>query len=219
MKLKSLHILLSALTFTCSMLAGAQQTPDSASFAALGAKLDSYMEAMAPLSVQEQEKECSFLIESCTDSLVRQYVALKLYSSYISSDVMGVEAVAIDIADNWFFNGKIRMKNDIDLMNARIYAEFNRRSLVGKQAEELTLYTAEGDSLSLFGGEGPRRRYSVLYFYDTGCTASSSRLCFGLSLLQLIGLSTFTQSIPERTALPGRLIGTGACMRARPMSA
>ena len=139
MKLKSLHILLAALAFTWSVFAGAQQTPDSASFAALGAKLDSYMEAMAPLSVQEQEKECSFLIESCSDSLVRQYVALKLYSSYISSDVMGVEAVAIDIADNWFFSGKIRMKNDIDLMNARIYAEFNRRSLVGKQAEELTL--------------------------------------------------------------------------------
>ena len=87
MKIKSLHILLAALAFTWSVLVGAQQTPDSASFAALGAKLDSYMEAMAPLSVQEQEKECSFLIESCTDSLVRQYVALKLYSSYISSDV------------------------------------------------------------------------------------------------------------------------------------
>ena len=64
MKLKSLHILLAALAFTWSVLAGAQQTPDSASFAALGAKLDSYMEAMAPLSVQEQEKECSFLIVS-----------------------------------------------------------------------------------------------------------------------------------------------------------
>lgn len=185
MKLRSLHILLSALAFSWSVLAGAQQTPDSASFAALGAKLDSYMEAMAPLSVQEQEKECSFLIESCTDSLVRQYVALKLYSSYISSDVMGVEAVAIDIADNWFFNGKIRMKNDIDLMNARIYAEFNRRSLVGKQAEELTLYTAEGDSLSLFGGEGARRRYSVLYFYDTGCTEC---------LFQSVMLRTFLAS-------------------------
>ena len=52
MKLKSLHILLSALAFIWSVLAGAQQAPDSASFAALGAKLDSYMEAMAPLSVQ-----------------------------------------------------------------------------------------------------------------------------------------------------------------------
>lgn len=140
---------------------------DTSSFAALDGMLDGYLQAMRPLTVQEQQEECDFLISSCSDSLVRQHVALKLYGSYMTSDIMGVEAVAIHIADRWFLTGEVRMKNDIDLMNARIYAEFNRQSLVGMKAPPLDLYRIDGTAESLFGNTG--ERCSVLYFFDTGC--------------------------------------------------
>lgn len=161
-------IVLSALAGTGIVRA---QSPDSAAFAALGRKLDSYLDAMADLSAREQGGECSFLISSCTDSLVRQYVALYLYSHYVSSHVMGAEAVAIDIFDKWIADGKVKMKNDIDFMNARIFADFNRMSLVGKKAPSVTLTDSSGAEVTLFADGVAGTRYSVLYFYDTGCSS------------------------------------------------
>ena len=157
-------MLLSALTVT-AMLAS---EPDSAALTALGRKLEQYVKAMEPLDVAAQEEECDFLVSSCRDSVTRQYVALYLYYHYVSSRLMGVEAVAIDIADKWLFSGKVKMKNDIDLMNARIFADFNRASLVGRKAPELSLEEVGGDTLRLYSGERSSR-YGILYFYDTGC--------------------------------------------------
>ena len=161
------HIALSAFFALSLLLPARAQEADTAVFNALDSKLAGYVKAIEPLDVEAQKEECSFLISSCTDSLVRQHVALYLYANYVKSAVMGVEAVAIDIADNWFFTGKVRMKNDIDLMNARIFADFNRQSLVGEKAPELVMKDDKGLETNLFAQ--PSKRYSVLYFYDTGC--------------------------------------------------
>ena len=63
-------------------------------YEALGAKLEEYFAALAgePLSVQNAE--CDYLIESCKDSLVRQFVTLKIYDHYPKSKIMGDEGVA-----------------------------------------------------------------------------------------------------------------------------
>ena len=114
-------------------------------------------------------QECDFLIGSCTDSLVRQFVALKAYGQYLDSPVMGDEAVAIYLLDKWFFSGKVRMRNDEDLMYAKIFADFNRSSLIGMKAPELNLYLPDGSPMELFGDEDVRGRLKVLYFYDTDC--------------------------------------------------
>lgn len=140
---------------------------DTSMFSALGKKLDEYVERIEPLDIAAQKEECDFLISSCRDSLARQYTALKLYSRYMNSKVMGVEAVAIYLADTWFIPGKIRMRTGIDLMNAQIFADFNRQSLVGMKAPALKLRSHEGGETELFKGNSRKR--SVLYFYDTGC--------------------------------------------------
>ena len=71
------------------------------------------------------------------------------------------------IFDKWFQTGKISVGNDMDLLNARIFADFNRQSLIGEKAPELKMETFSGDTLSLFSSEG--KRYGVLFFYDAGC--------------------------------------------------
>lgn len=165
MRYIKIMLLAVALALTC-ITSGAQQV-DSSALNALDAKLDEYVRALESIRPEDQKQDCAAIIESCTDSIVRQHVALKLYADYMSSPVMGAEAVAIDIADKWFFTGKVRMKTDIDLMNARIFADFNRSSLIGERAPALTMEDSLGDSLTLFGA--PSKRYSILYFYDTGC--------------------------------------------------
>lgn len=149
-----------------SFTSNAQQL-DSLKHASLDAKLEEYVAAIEPAGPDAQMEECDFLIESCSDSLVKQYVALRLYDHYFSSKIMGAESVAIHILDRWFFTGEVKMPNDVDLLNARVYADFNRSSLLGAQAPRLDVRNMAGGSETLY--DAPSKRYSVLYFYDTGC--------------------------------------------------
>jgi len=146
--------------------AAAQQL-DTAKLSSLSSKLEEYFAALRGEPASVQEKEADFIIGTCKDSLVRQFVAIKVYGHYLSSPIMGDESVAVHIADYWFSSGKVKMKNDIDLMNARIFAEFNRQSLIGCKAPSLRVQSFSGDSLDIFSGR--KGRYSVVYFYATDC--------------------------------------------------
>ena len=166
--MKRLLIILAAF-LAAAVMSSAQQL-DSAKRVLLDEKLSEYVAAIETAGTDVQKEECDFLIGSSTDSLVKQYVALRLYDHYMSSKVMGAEAVAIHIFDTWFLPGKVSMGDDMDLMAARVYAEFNRQSQIGCRAPELTMETISGDVVTLFpAGEHVKDRHSVLFFYDTDC--------------------------------------------------
>jgi len=165
-------------TFFC-VLTGAQNV-DSTRLAALDSTLLAYTESIRGLDTDAKEAETDFLIGSCTDSMIRQRVALKLYSTYLDSPLMGEEAVAIHIYDKWFAGGEVRMKTDIDLMNARIFADFNRLTLIGCDAPKLVLKRPDGESESI----PEPGTTAILYFYDTSCSnckAQSILLPYALS--------------------------------------
>ena len=135
-------------------------------FAALGAKLEEYFAALAGDPVPVQNAECDFLIESCQDSLTRQFVALKIYDHYLNSKIMGDDGVAVHVADTWFIPGKVAMKDEMDLLNAKVFAEFNRQAQLGAAAPSLVARDPDGAAVALpVEGE-----YTVLYFYDTSCS-------------------------------------------------
>ena len=131
----------------------------------LGAKLEEYFVSLAGESPAVQNRECDFLIESSRDSLVRQYVALKIYEHYTSSRIMGDEAVAVHVVDKWLASGRVKMKSEEDLLAAKMFAEFNRASLIGKTAPRVTMKDTQGKAVK-FPVAG---KYNVLFFYDTSC--------------------------------------------------
>ncbi len=168
------------LSIPADSTSSSAQRPDSAALAALDAKLSEYLEVLTPQVERVKEGECDFLIESTEDSLLRQRIALKIYDYYITSHVMGDEAVAIHVFDKWFADGKVQMLSDIDLMNARIFADFNRSSLLGCTAPRLSLLNMGGGI-----GQAPAEgRISVLFFYDTGCTKCKVETILMKQLLQ-----------------------------------
>ena len=59
------------------------QQADTSGFAPLGAKLAEYYVAMEREPLHVQMQECDFLIETATDSAVRQFVAQDVYRHYI----------------------------------------------------------------------------------------------------------------------------------------
>lgn len=152
------------------------QELDSLKQKALSDKLDEYFMAIEREGTQVQKQESDFLIESASDSLVRQFIALKIYDHYLNSPVMGSEAVAIYVLDRWFVTGRVKMKSDIDFINAQVYADFNRQSQIGMKAPQLSMQDIDGQEVSLFGREGSSvesndgSRFSIIYFYDTDCS-------------------------------------------------
>lgn len=151
---------------TGSRMLSAQQL-DSAKAVVLEERLTGYFDMLKYESIDVQKAEADLMIEAASDPDVRQYVALKIYDHYLGSPIMGAEAVAIHIYDKWFQPGKISMGSDLDLLNARIYAEFNRQSLLGKKAPELVMESMQGDTVRLFLESG--ERHKVLFFYDVSC--------------------------------------------------
>ena len=155
---------------------------DSVVKEALDEKLEAYFAAIERAGTDVQKGECDFLIETCTDSLMRQHVALAVYDHYVSSEVMGAEAVAVHVFDKWFATGKVPMRNSSEMMAARMFAEFNRLSLVGNKAPELQMYDLQQVPVTLF--EETSGRYTVLYFYDSSCATCKVQTVLLRSILQ-----------------------------------
>jgi len=140
---------------------------DSTSKAAVDAKLAEYVAAIASQPTDVKIQEVDFMVNACKTSELRDYVAVKLYSHYLNSKVMGDEAVAIHLTDSVFVPGKAKFADEMDLMNARVYAEFNRNSLIGAQAPEIVLESPDGTKKNL--QKKFSYRYQVYYFYDPDC--------------------------------------------------
>lgn len=139
---------------------------DSTRLAELDKRLETYFQILEPENVDVKSRECDLLIDSAKDSLLRQHIALKAYDHYLNSTLMGDEGVAVHLTDTWFASGLVSMGGEEVLFNAKIFADFNRQSLLGKPAPSFAMESFEGDSVS-FGGRSDR--YNVLLFYDTDC--------------------------------------------------
>ena len=154
------------------------QSGSGADLDALGAKLSEYLSAIERESTGTKCAEADFLIGSCADSAVRRFTANEVYGHYFRSRLMGDDAVAIHVFDEWFLPGKVKMNSEADFFAARIFADFNRQSLIGMRAPALTMRDTSGVYVEVFGEDGTEhgkegrkpRKTSVLYFYDTGCS-------------------------------------------------
>ena len=154
-------ILLSLLA--CGLELAAQV--DTAKVRELDARLESYFSLLEAEPVEVKNAECDALIDAAADKELRQRIALKMYDHYLNSPLMGDEAVAIHLTDRWFSSGIIPMRSEKDLLDAKLFAEFNRQSLIGMTPPEVTLLDPSGAHVT-FPGSG---RFQVLYFYDTDC--------------------------------------------------
>ena len=143
------------------------QSVDSSKFSALGQKL--------------QEDECDFLIETATEPDIRQFIAQNIYDHYMASKMMGAENVAVHVFDKWFADGNLPMSSPEAFSDAKVHADFNRQSLIGRRTPALQMEAQDGSVVDVFGSgavgsgtssvgsEDSAGRHSVLFFYDAGC--------------------------------------------------
>ena len=158
-------VLLLALPF--SPAAFAQDSLDTHLSDVLLAKLDEYVPAIQALPLAQQDEEVDFLISSCKDKSLRERVAEELFHRFHDSKIMGSENVAVHIYDRWFADGTLSFSEAGTELAARIFAEFNRASLIGAKAGSIVLEDAEDREFKLEPGSSGRP--CVLFFYDVDC--------------------------------------------------
>lgn len=134
-------------------------------YAGLDSLLTEFYSALVPEDIGVKNAEMDRLIETCHDSLTRQHVTLEIFDHYRHAKIMGEEAVAIHVYDEWIASGKVKMRGEFERMEADIFATFNRNSLIGMKAPEVTLRKPGGGELTV---PVPGRK-AVLFFYDTSC--------------------------------------------------
>ena len=137
----------------------------SQDYAQLDSLMDVYILAMRPESAEAKMAETDYMIASARDSSTRQHIALRLFDSYKESPLMGEEEVAIHIFDTWFAGGLLPMRSEFDFMDARLFADFNRSSLLGMDAPQVTLRKPCGGTRTV----PEKGRTAILWFYDTSC--------------------------------------------------
>ena len=106
------------------------------------------------------------LIAAAPDDGSRATIAGMAFDYFSTSPLMGVEAVAVHVADEYFLSHKLRWSDDNTFPLLYTYAEFNRSSLIGLPAPELTMKDIDGRNVGIREGDG---QLKVLYFYDTQC--------------------------------------------------
>lgn len=139
---------------------------------AVAERLEERLAALAAEPAAVQKDSIAGILESFgTDTLMRDSAAVRMYDFYISSPVMGAEEMAVYLYDEWFSKGKASM-HDKDLeQQARIFAAFNRNSLIGMKAPQISLQGIWGGTCSI--PDDCSGRLAVLYFYDEGCPVCS----------------------------------------------
>ncbi len=158
------------LLITAGLLAGiaftARAQTDTGHLSVLDSLINSYVTAIQPAGIEAKQAECDFLIGSVRDSSIRQHIALSLFDYYKEAPVMGDEAVAIYLYDKYFADRTIAMRSEFDMLDAQLFADFNRSSLIGMDAPLLTLFKPCRGKLTV-----PEKGVtSVLWFYDTSCS-------------------------------------------------
>ena len=143
------------------------EAADSTAESNLGKALEAYLKALDRQPAEVKFSETDFIISACTDPETRQNTAREVYRHFAESKIMGDEAVAIHVYDNWFATGELTFGDDALDWAAKFHAAVNRLSLIGNPAPPLVLSGPDGDKVTIPETDGGR--FKILFFYDTGC--------------------------------------------------
>jgi peroxiredoxin len=133
------------------------------------ASVTSYLQTL----LTEPVDSINVAVDRLIDSVGRQQPELQskvagiAFDYFSTSPVMGHEAVAVHIADDWFLNQRLKMENESLYPLLYTFAEFNRSSLVGKDAPSLQMQRIDSLPVEIRDIATPLK---VLFFYDTDCS-------------------------------------------------
>jgi peroxiredoxin len=144
-------------------------------------------------------EEIDFLLNKASASeTAHRYVISYLMDRYENPAVVGMDAVFVYIARNYFEAGKIPWANAQVVEEIQRRADLLEQNLVGKPAVKLSFPDAVGEMHSLYDGNG---RYTLLWFLETDClicTEKTKELVDIADDLKVMNVDVITINIDQK---------------------
>lgn len=150
------------------LLFGAVASPISAQEGNVYQNVTEYLQTLVAEPVPVIIEKMDNLLEAGADIHIRSQIAGIAFDFFSHSPVMGQESVAVHIADNWFLNKRLEWPDQSTYPQLYTYAQFNRESLIGNSAPELTMEDDCGLEVSV---RKLQSDYKLLYFFDDQCSS------------------------------------------------
>jgi peroxiredoxin len=98
---------------------------------------------------------------------VFQYATSFFLNSSINSHIMGMDALFVDLANDFYLNGEAFWANEASLEKIRENVLFMKDNLIGKTAPDLTLESFEGEYYNLHKIDS---KLTILIIYEPNCS-------------------------------------------------
>lgn len=130
-------------------------------------KIEEYLEKMTVKHPDSIISSARTVIEkSRANDEIFRYCVVNLTSKYETSNIMGMDAVFVDLAEKYYMSGDAFWADST--LSAKIKDRVSRikPNLIGKQAPKMVLLNTELKPVSLYN---LKSEFIVLYFYDPDC--------------------------------------------------
>ena len=107
------------------------------------------------------------LLSLCENNDIEAFIAYSIFEYYYNSKTIGSENICVHIAENYFLNERVQLFDNTSLALIRIYVEYNKHSLTGMRAPEITLYDTLLNPVSFTDIHSD---YKIVYFFDDQCS-------------------------------------------------
>jgi thiol-disulfide isomerase/thioredoxin len=133
----------------------------------LGGKYDQYFRQVVIQMPDSIIREADRLLDmSSVNADVFQYTAVWIMNRYATSELMGMDAVVVHMADKVYLAGKAPWASEEYLSDLGKRVERLRPNLIGMQAPELLMNSFTGYYVSLYD---IRADFTIIYFWEPDC--------------------------------------------------
>lgn len=147
--------------------------PDIVNTSILPLRLSEYITQVIPPVRDSLIFHIDRLLQGPIHPRVGAYCAQYLFTQFFASEIMGMEAVAVHVAEQYFMNGTYTWPNSDEQAEMETYVLFNRQCLTGQKAPALSLPDAQGCAHDLHALSSP---YTLVFFFEDGCPTCSSEI-------------------------------------------
>jgi thiol-disulfide isomerase/thioredoxin len=106
------------------------------------------------------------IARAASNEKVYQYVVIFLLNNYQQSNIMGLDAVYVHLAEKYYLAGKTPWADSALLVKLQERVDHLKPNLLGQKAHDLKMETLDGQWVDLYEIDAP---YVVLLFWDPNC--------------------------------------------------
>ena len=129
-------------------------------------KIEQYLTKLTLQMPDSINKEADFLLKKATGKEIFKYLVWWITNNYEKSQIMGMDAVFVHMAKNYYLNGKAYWVDSAVVTKIKDRAAILEPILLGKKAPNMFLTDSAG---KLFTLDGFKAKSTILYFWDPNC--------------------------------------------------